>query len=81
MTDKLKAIQTWKQMRDTHESLKRTVLELLRHPDATAKDLAEVRRIYIVSHNCMVNAQEKLLDKFGKYGGIVKFQQFTGEGK
>jgi hypothetical protein len=79
MSNKPKALTAWKNMRENHENLKRYVLELLRHPEATAEHIMQAREAYIKCHESMVHAQNKLIDTYGNYGGVVKFNDWKGE--
>lgn len=74
---KLQVLQTWRNMRENHENLKRHVLELLRHPEATDEHIKEVRETYIKAHQSMMRAQNHLIDRYGNYGGIVKFNEWN----
>jgi hypothetical protein len=65
-------------MRENHESLKRTVLELLRHPDATPEHIMQVRETYTKAYESMVRAQNALLEKYGNYGGVARFSDWKG---
>lgn len=79
MSNKLQALTTWKNMRENHENLKRHILELLRHPEATTEHIMSVRDSYIKAHESMVRAQNKLLDTYGHYGGVVRFSEWKGK--
>lgn len=74
---KLQVLQTWRNMRENHENLKRHVLELLRHPEATDEHIKTARESYIKSHEAMVRAQNKLIDRYGNFGGIVRFNDWN----
>ena len=73
---KIEIMQAWRNMRDNHENLKRHVLELLRHPEATTEHIKTAREAYIKSHESMVRAQNKLVDTYGNFGGIVRFNDW-----
>lgn len=74
---KIEILQAWRNMRDSHENLKRHVLELLRHPEATTEHIKTAREAYIKSHEVMVRAQNKLIDTYGNFGGIVRFNDWN----
>ncbi len=76
---KLQALTTWKNMRENHENLKRRILELLRHPEATPEHIMSARDSYIKAHESMVRAQNALLDRYGNYGGVARFNEWKGE--
>lgn len=59
---KIEILKTWRNMRENHEDLKRHVLELLRHPEATDEHIKTARETYIESHKSMIRAQNHLID-------------------
>lgn len=62
------AQRIWRNMRLNHEDMEKTVLALLRHPDATPEQLDQVRKMYLDSYERMLSAQNAMLQKFGNYG-------------
>ena len=53
-----------------HEEMGRTVLQVVRHPDATAEDLMKAREVYRACTERVRNAYTLMIKKYGMYAGI-----------
>lgn len=53
-----------------YEEMGKTVLQIVRHPDATAEDLMNARKIYIECAERVRKAYTLMINKHGMYAGI-----------
>ena len=64
-----KAQQVYKQMKDNLDRMGKTVLKMLRHPDATPDQIDTVRQTYFSAYQSWINARVEILKRFPELRG------------
>lgn len=62
--------QIYNRLLRNHEEMGRKVLQVVRHPDATAEDLMKARETYKASTERVRKAYILMINKYGMYAGI-----------
>ena len=65
MNDRKITTHMWHGMIATHNDMKRVVLTLLLHPDATPEQIEQVRQVYRASHAEMTKAYNAMVGQYG----------------
>ena len=77
----MEMLKNWKNLCDLSKKRERTLLQLLRHPDATIEQIDEARKVYATSYKRLWEAKQKLIqaEQHGKLTTSYMTRHFIHE--